>query len=213
MTGTASAGTISIGNFGSGAILQDFEGLSATIFSSSPAIVNGNSYTTDSGIVRYHNFDPPAIPVSITGQSGFRLATFTDLGFIDISLGTPVNRVGAFIVGEAGFASVGPWTATAEFFDVAGQLLGSVFASNAINISSFAGWQADTGLIKRIRFTDTSLNGSVLLVDNLWTQVIAPVPLPAAFPLYAVFVGGMGLFGWRRTRHAKLNERMFGQKQ
>ena len=31
---------------------------------------------------------------------------------------------------------------------------------------------------------------------------VAPIPLPAAFPLFATALAGMGLLGWRRKRKA-----------
>jgi hypothetical protein len=171
MAGPAQTRPIGEGDFGSNAVVQDYEGLGPPFSSPGPVVLGGDTYTTDQ-IVRYKDFDPPAVPFPIVGQSGFRVANNTDLGFIDIVLGTAVDRAGAFVVGEAGFG--GGWTVTVDFFDVSDVLLGSVLAADAVNISAFVGWEAEIGLIKRIRFTDTALNNSTLLVDNLTTEIVGP---------------------------------------
>lgn len=43
---------------------------------------------------------------------------------------------------------------------------------------------------------------SALLVDNVSSTGLAPIPLPAAFPLFAGGLGLLGLLGWRRKRMA-----------
>jgi len=39
-------------------------------------------------------------------------------------------------------------------------------------------------------------------IRNLVVTPISPIPLPAAFPLFATALAGMGLLGWRRKRKA-----------
>ena len=41
-----------------------------------------------------------------------------------------------------------------------------------------------------------------LTPNTLNVSLDAPVPLPAAFPLFATALAGMGLLGWRRKRKA-----------
>jgi len=168
---------IGIGDFGPNKVIQDYEGFGP---SGSRSVIGGDTYSTDSGnFVRIHNFDPPATPAPIIGQSGFRVANFTDLGFIDIVLGTAVHRAGAFFASPGNVGGPG-WTATAEFFDEVDALLGSVLTSGAAFTATFVGWETDTGLlIKRIRFTDTTINSSILTLDNLTTEIV-PEPLTLA---------------------------------
>jgi hypothetical protein len=42
--------------------------------------------------------------------------------------------------------------------------------------------------------------GGNFLVDGNPLFVTSPTPLPAAFPLFATGLGGLGLLGWRRKR-------------
>jgi uncharacterized protein (TIGR03118 family) len=50
-------------------------------------------------------------------------------------------------------------------------------------------------------FTD-SLTIEAAAADGLF-GAIEPTPLPAALPLFATGIGGLGLFGWRRKRKAQ----------
>jgi hypothetical protein len=48
-----------------------------------------------------------------------------------------------------------------------------------------------------------SFNANVVPnIDNT-TISLVPTPLPAAFPLFATGIGGLGLLGWRRKRKAR----------
>jgi len=38
---------------------------------------------------------------------------------------------------------------------------------------------------------------------NFWGLAPATTPVPAAFPLFATGLGGLGLLGWRRKRKAR----------
>jgi hypothetical protein len=42
--------------------------------------------------------------------------------------------------------------------------------------------------------------GAFVLALGQWTNPTAATPLPAALPLFATGLGGLGLFGWRRKR-------------
>ncbi len=37
-------------------------------------------------------------------------------------------------------------------------------------------------------------------LENQNSVVLTPIPLPAAFPLFATALAGMGLLGWRRKQ-------------
>ena len=53
-----------------------------------------------------------------------------------------------------------------------------------------------------INFGSSSWANGEFLSFDLVTEHVAPVPLPAAFPLFAGGLGLLGLFGWRRKRMA-----------
>jgi hypothetical protein len=188
----ALGGQIEADDFGDLAVLEDFEGLGLQQFPPTPLVIGTDSYTTDGVAIRYHDFDPPAVPMPIPGQDGFRLANFTDTGFIDIVFGTALKRAGAFI-GQGN-----TWTATAEFFDEADELLGTVAGSGPDFSSAFAGWEADVGLIKRVRFTDTASNSSILLLDNLKTEI--PVPEPSRDGLRVCALAVLAALAVRKRR-------------
>ena len=43
---------------------------------------------------------------------------------------------------------------------------------------------------------------SLTLTTNLTPNPLSSTPLPAALPLFATNLGGLGLLGWRRKRKA-----------
>ena len=69
---------------------------------------------------------------------------------------------------------------------------------NGEDIPLFYGWIGDPGeLLAQVILGPP---GSGILVDDI--RAYEPVPLPAAFPLFATARAGMGLLGWRRKRKA-----------
>ena len=82
-------------------------------------------------------------------------------------LATPVLRAGGW---------VGISSGNVQFFDESDLLLGTVPVTAIYGSSiAFAGWQADTGLIKRIRINDTTANNLIISFDNLTVEGGAPV--------------------------------------
>jgi hypothetical protein len=163
----ASAGQILITDFVSPTV-ETYTGLDALfgtdtadcgnkLCAATPLLIDGNTYNTsanDNHFLRYINASPDNVDCS--GGVGSCLNTDSDLGFIDVTLGTPMQRVGAFANTFGTF--------TVDFFAPDNSLLGSVSANDSS--LTFAGWQ-DTGGIARIRVTDTQQNQTSMLFDDL----------------------------------------------
>jgi hypothetical protein len=49
----------------------------------------------------------------------------------------------------------------------------------------------------------TTFNGAALDFSTITIDTVAANPLPAALPLFATGLGGLGLFSWRRKRKAQ----------
>jgi hypothetical protein len=185
---------IGIADFSSNAILETYQGLPLLDFNPNgisnvtPLVIGGNTYTTDNSLIRYANVGSRA------GGSGYGLVTGSDLGYIDILFGTAVNLAGI----GAGLGEALTWKV--EFF-VGGSLLASVTQST-LGPGVFIGWDAGTEKITSLRVTDLSDNNRTITVDNLRTEIVSPVPLPAALPLFAAGLSAMGFMGWRRKRRA-----------
>lgn len=197
MTGPAArAGLITPGAFGPGTVIVDYDAVPPGVFST-PFVIAGDTYATDSGILQVIDFG--AIP-AVTGMSETLIATatFDGFGFIDVVLATPVLRAGAT------FGSSSPWTASVSFFDESDSLLGTVEIGGAGGVGAFAGWEADSGLISRIRAADNTQT-SALGMDNLMLEQASAVPEPASLTLVGLAALGMGLRGLGAIcRHRRL---------
>ena len=188
----AQAGPIGIGDFSGSETVSTYDGLGLPFTNSAPVVIDGNSYTTDDGFLRYSStFDPDCTNECIGNNS--------DLGWIDVALGGPATRVGALVGGDRV-----SYTGFVEFFDVSDVLLGSVnFGGNTGLI--FAGWE-DAGGISRMRVTDTASNGLITHMEDLRFEGRAvndpgPTPVPAPATL-GLLIGGLAALGMRRRKKA-----------
>ncbi len=118
---------------------------------STPLVIHGNTYKTDDGTLRDLNFNPEN--ETCNGGNGACINTNDDLGFIDITLGTPMQRIGgnATTFGNVEF----------DFYSPTNTLLGTVSGG-----SGFVAWQ-DLGGIGRIRITDIAQNQTSMIFDDL----------------------------------------------
>lgn len=141
-----------------------FDGLRLTFFNPSPLAVDGHTVATDNGMFRY-------LPLgSADCLANECIGTHNDLGYLDIHLGQPMRRAGVW---------VGSSAATVYFFDETDAQLGSVDVTPvAGQTMDFAGWEATSGLIGRIRVTDTESNTKVVTVDNLMVEDSSAEPVP-----------------------------------
>jgi hypothetical protein len=146
-------------------VVFDYNGLGLPGNNTTPIVIGGNTYTTNDSNMRYGAFG------TNNCVSGECIGSNTENGFIDIVLNTPTLRAGGWV----GFSS-----GNVQFFDENDVLLGTVPVAAVPNVSiAFAGWEADTGLIKRIRINDTDSNIFIISFDNLTTEQPASISVPA----------------------------------
>ena len=129
-----------------------------------PLTINGNSYSTDNGSLRYF-----ASNSGCPGGDSTCLNDFSDLGFIDIILGSAVPAVGGL---------VNPGNVEFDFFDAGNNLLGTVTVSSA---NGFGGW-ADPGGIKEVKVIDHNSDQSSFFFDSLTTGSVRQQTPPSGTP-------------------------------
>jgi hypothetical protein len=161
---------ISPDDFGPNKVVETFDSIAGlTGQPATPFVVNDLTFETESGTVRV--FTPASGgDIECLGGAGSCLGTGTfDLESMDILLASPVTRAGLW---------VGLWTATGAyitsadvfFYDQSDNLLGTVSVEGLR--MNFAGWEANSASIARIRVTDTAANGRVIAVDDVTTSVV-----------------------------------------
>jgi hypothetical protein len=166
----ANAAQIGIADFNS-PIIEEFESFSGSLFPATPISVNGVTYTSNNGFLRFFpNTD------AFLNCFGGCITTDTENGFIDAIFDTTFNRVGAFLG-----AFAGPNSASASFFSESDNLLGTVSFSGLPAGDEFVGFESLAG-IKRVRFQDLAAQNAVLSIDRLHRENIAAVPTPALLP-------------------------------
>jgi len=145
-----------------------YDGLGLPFFNATPIVIAGDMYTTDDGRLRYFT--------SFGGCTGTNcIGNDTDGGFIDVVLGGPVQRLGAFFGVDDS-----TWAADVSFFNAANILLGTVSISGNPSAFGFAGWE-DVGGISRMHAVDTLANSRVIVMDNLMKESGSrSVPLPSS---------------------------------
>lgn len=185
LAGQANAGPIGIGDFSGSETVSTFDGLGLPFDNATPLIIDGNTFTTDNGFLRWHSFG--AVYGCATGTEEC-IGNNSDLGYIDVIFGSPVIRAGAFVGISGG-------TGVAEFYSLTDTLLGSVGTGPGME---FAGWE-DLAGISRFRFTDTSSNELISLMDDLRFEGQAEVPAPATLLLFGLGLAGLG---WARRKKA-----------
>ncbi len=70
-----------------------------------------------------------------------------------------------------------------------------------ITTAALFGFSDTTGLLS-VSVANNNSVGNYAFDDVITGGSLAPVPLPAALPLFASGLGILGLFGWRRKRVA-----------
>jgi hypothetical protein len=71
-------------------------------------------------------------------------------------------------------------------------------ATNQLN-QSFNGDFNDTALVSFTPLDDVTVDSA----SGVFPGTVAATPVPAALPLFATGLGGLGLLGWRRKRKAQ----------
>ncbi|MDX2241614.1 MAG: PEP-CTERM sorting domain-containing protein [Leptolyngbyaceae cyanobacterium bins.302] len=188
----ANAAQIAPSTFGSHTVVTDFDSGFPPYnhFINGPLVVNGNTYTGDRNSLRY---DPGF--GSTIGRNEGGLSNNYALGFIDVVLGTGAKRAGGYTGGTAPNA-INPARVRVDFFDELDQLLGSVTEEAGFKQGFFAGWEAEQGLIKRVRFNALVETGSVLIIDDFMTEaatVTPPRSVPEPTSIVGLMVLGMAL--------------------
>lgn len=199
--GMAIAGIIGVGDFGPGTSIVNYEGLGLVpgSFNFTPLVIGGDTYTVlqnpgPFGSLTIANFGFP-------GQGPMQGLALATSHFIDIVFATPVFRAGGNV------AEFLPWSASVSFFDESDALLGTVDLSGLnYPTAGFAGWEADSGLIRRMRITSTSTsNIALMVVDNLMKEAspsVAPVPEPASLATWGLGAIVMATLGRRLRKKA-----------
>jgi hypothetical protein len=183
----AVAGQIDVSDFGRHVNIETFESLADMTGSLiEPLFLDGNTYTTSSGIIRL--FPPTETSTSqvclggpLEGHApnpGTCIGTGgEDLETMEIALGTPSIRAGLWVGLTERLSEPQFWSsAYVRFFDENDVMLGSIFVSGPG--FGFAGWEIDLPVrrsrIARIEVEDVAENNRVVVIDNVMWETRPP---------------------------------------
>jgi hypothetical protein len=139
--------------------------------------------------------DPPLAFAGVNGSNLIDLVSPVD-GRIVLA-GTSTQGVTNFFSAEAGVSPAGSLTLTA--FDLAGQIIQSAFNGNPLGPNGRTTFSISAPGIAAFRISGANTFG----VDGITLETpaaVAQTPIPAALPLFASALGGLGFVGWRRAR-------------
>lgn len=168
------AGQISIAEFTPAAVVQDFEGLPNGSVGPS-LLLDGDEFIANDYLIEISSKLGPAIGRTGVAIGNRSVSVPSEQGFIDIEFGNPALRAGLYVGVQA------PWSAVVDFYDTGNDFVGSIPLSGVGRDSSFAGWEADSGLIGRIRVTDVINDGHSLTIDDFVTEIPEPTALWVLF--------------------------------
>jgi hypothetical protein len=195
--------------FSSAAVVQRFDNLNLPLQNLGSLVLNGDSYSTFSGVYRYRNDWG-----SLMGRTGGGIGTDVEGDYLDIQLGTPALLAGLY---TGSFPR--PWSASVAFYDSSGTQLALLDTAGQSGESNFLGWKTDSNLITRIRVTDTDpSNFEVAVIDDFIQERVPELPSGVQFLLgtatLAIGSRGIGKFkgvyfaGYRQRTNRRLLGKM-----
>jgi hypothetical protein len=160
----------------------------------------GITFSTSSPITPTIEHYPSWMNV-VSGPNEFGTFGIATAYSYEMSFATPLNSL-SFTRPGLGSATMSSWTATA--YSATNALLSTAGEGITYSYSPAATFTLNGTDIAYVIFTDNAYNfaGTNFRLDNLTLD--STTPLPAALPLFASGLGGLGLLTWRRKRKAAL---------
>jgi hypothetical protein len=146
--------------------------------------------------------DPPLAFAGVNGSNALDLVSPVD-GRVVLA-GTTTQGVTDFLSAEAGLSPVGLLTLTA--FDVAGNIIQSVLNDNPLGPNGRTTFSISAPGIAAFRISGANTFGVDGITLNIPSAVSA-APIPAALPLFATALLGLGVLGRRSVRTTKLRRK------
>ena len=133
--------------------------------------------------------------ISIAGYQNPDFETSTDNGVF-------LNGSGSNLLGSTWTFTAAATGSLANTFSDGTSVLALNFGAGAGDLDTFsqtiATTPGDTYVIELLYSNNTAFNGSA--PSEFRVSTTAATPLPAALPLFATGLGGLGLLGWRRRK-------------